>query len=114
MKYLLTITDIDGRWEALPAAEQARIMEDHGVLHAALREGGHYVASSRLRGPREARTVRLTANGGRVVNDGPFTETKEVMGGFYLVDVASMEEAVAWAKRIPLAYGSVEVRPIRE
>jgi hypothetical protein len=114
MKYALMITDFDGRWDALPATEQARIMEGHQVFHAAVRAEGRYVASFRLRGPREARTVSLAPGDGRVVNDGPYAETKEVMGGVYVIEAASMDEAVAWAKRIPLAYGSVEIRPVWE
>lgn len=114
MKYLLMITDVDGKWETIPAADQERIFAGHDALGAALRAERRLVASFRLRPPREARTVHLTAGDGRGVTDGPFTETKEVMGGFYVIDVASTDEAVAWAKRIPLAYGSVEVRPIWE
>jgi hypothetical protein len=112
MQYLLMLTDIDGRWDALPAAEQARIMAGHEAFHAALRDEGRYVTSFRLRPPREARTVRFATDDGRSVSDGPFTETKEVMGGFYVIEAGSMDEAVAWARRVPLAYGSVEVRPV--
>jgi hypothetical protein len=112
MKYLLMITDIDGKWDTVPPAEQEGIFARHNELLSALRAERKLVTSYRLRPPREARTVHLTPGDGRSVTDGPFAETKEVMGGFYVVDADSMDEAIGWAKRIPLAYGSVEVRPV--
>jgi hypothetical protein len=112
MKYLLMITDRAGAWDALPAATQRRIMEGHEAFGAALRAERRYVTSFRLRPPEEARTVRYVDGDGRAATDGPFAETKEVMGGFYVVEVGSMDEAIKWAERIPLVYGSVEVRPI--
>jgi hypothetical protein len=110
MKYLLMITDIDGKWDTVPLAEQEAIFARHNELMTALQAERKYVTSLRLRPPREARTVRLVSGDGRTVTDGPFTETKEVMGGFYVVEADSMDEAIGWAKRIPLVYGSVEVR----
>jgi hypothetical protein len=111
MKFLMMLTDIAGEWDRVPAAEQARIMEGHGVVGRELRAQQKFVGSYRLRPPDEAKTVRLLPGGGRAVTDGPFAETREVMGGCYVIDADSMEEALAWAKRIPLAYGSIEVRP---
>lgn len=112
MKFLLMLTDIAGEWDRLPPAEQARILEGHAVLERELRGQKKLVGSHRLRPPDEAKTVRLPPGGGRTVTDGPFAETREVMGGYYVIDCASMEEALEWATRIPLAYGSIEVRPI--
>jgi hypothetical protein len=114
MKFLMMLTDIAGEWNRLPAAEQARIMEGHGVVARELRAQQRFMGSYRLRPPDEAKTVRLLPGGDRTVTDGPFAETREVMGGYYVIDADSMEEALAWAKRIPLAYGSIEVRPIWE
>ena len=112
MKYLLMITDIDGRWDTIPVAEQEKIFAKHNELGAALQAERKLVTSFRLRPPREARTVRLASGDGRAVTDGPFAETKEVMGGFYVIEAGSIDEAIGWAKRIPLAYGSVEVRQV--
>lgn len=114
MQYLLMITDIPGEWDRVPPAEQARIMEGHQALGRALAAEGKRVESHRLRPVDEARTLRLLPGGDRTVVDGPFTEAKEVMGGFYVIDCASMDEALAWARRIPLTYGSIEVRPVWE
>ena len=114
MKYLLMITDIAGKWDTIPPAEQARIMEGHNAFGSALRAENRFVSSFRLRPPAEARTLRLVAPERRDVTDGPFTETKEVMGGYYVIEAGSMDEAIGWARRIPLAYGSIEVRPVWE
>jgi len=114
MRFLLMLTDIAGEWDRVPAAEQARILEGHGIIGQELRAKGKFVGSHRLRPPGEAKTVRVAPGGGRIVSDGPFAETREVMGGFYVIDSDSMEEALEWAKRIPLRHGAIEVRQIWE
>ena len=79
-----------------------------------LRKGGHYVAAEALQPVRTARTVRVR-DGKPVITDGPFTETKEYLAGFYLIDAGDLDEAIQIAARIPPArVGSIEVRPIRE
>jgi hypothetical protein len=80
----------------------------------ALRQHGHYVAAEALQPVRTARTVRVRA-GQLSVTDGPFTETKEQLAGFYLIDAKDWDEAIALAAKIPPArVGSIEVRPVRE
>ena len=77
-----------------------------------LRESGAMVAGDALQGADTAQTVRVR-EGEMLVTDGPFAETKELLGGFYLIDVPDLDEALAWAARIPIVgYGSVEVRPV--
>lgn len=77
-----------------------------------LRASGHYVAGEALHPVATATTVRVK-NGKRVTTDGPFAETKEQLGGFYIVDCKDLDEALKWAEKIPSAdRGSVEVRPI--
>ena len=112
MKFLLMITDIAGEWDRVPAAEQARVMEEHDSLQRDLQAQKKLLETHRLRPPAEAKTVRLRSGGDRAVTDGPFTESKEVMGGYYVIECDSMAEALDWARRVPLAYGSVEVRPV--
>lgn len=68
-------------------------------------------SGQRLQPAATATTVR-TDNGTVTLHDGPFAETHEELGGFYVIDVASLDEALAWAKRIPVPKGAVEVRPI--
>jgi hypothetical protein len=78
----------------------------------ALADSGSLRGSNPLEMPDTATTVRVR-DGETVVTDGPFAETKEVLGGYYLIDVPSLDEALKWAARIPSApYGSVEVRPV--
>jgi hypothetical protein len=113
MKFLLMITDIAGAWDRVPAADQAKVLEAHDQFGAALRAEGSFVTSYRLRPVGEAKTVRVRG-AERLVTDGPFAEAKEVMGGFYVVDCASMDAALEWARRLPSLYGSIEVRPIWE
>lgn len=80
----------------------------------ALRQSGRYVAAEALQPVRATKTVRIR-DGKRLVTDGPFTEAKEYLAGFYLVDAADMDEAVEIASRIPPArVGHIEVRPVRE
>jgi len=114
MKFLMMLTDIAGEWDRVPTADQARIFEEHRVVERELRAQKKFLGSYRLRPPGEAKTVRVLAGGGRTVTDGPFAETREVMGGYYLIDSDSMEEALGWAKRLPLVYGSIEVRALWE
>jgi hypothetical protein len=113
MKFLLMITDVDGAWDRVPQAEQERILQGHGEFGRALTAEGRFVSSFRLRPSREAKTVRIDGTR-RIVTDGPFAETKEVMGGYYVIECATMADAVEWARRLPAIYGSIEVRPIWE
>jgi len=80
----------------------------------ALRKDGHYIAAEALQPVRTAKTLRV--RGGKVsITDGPFTETKEFLAGFYLIDARDLNEAIEIASKIPPArIGSVEVRPVRE
>jgi hypothetical protein len=93
------------------AAEQQRILDGHRDVERALRTEGKLVDSYRLRPAAEAVTIR---GSDRLVVDGPFAEVKECVGGFYLIECDSRDEAVAWAKRLPLSDGiPIEVRPAR-
>jgi hypothetical protein len=114
VKYLLMLTDVAGKWDTVPPQEQQRIIDAHNAFGAALRAEGRFVSSFRLRPPGEAKTLHFVNPERRDVTDGPFTETKEVMGGYYVIEAGSMDEAIAWARRIPLVYGSIEVRPVWE
>jgi hypothetical protein len=96
--------------------EQAmRTVDDHECIAngEALRQAGHYVAAESLQPIATARTVRVR-NGKVSVTDGPFTEAKEVIAGFYLIDARDFDEALRLAAKIPPArVGAIEVRPIR-
>jgi hypothetical protein len=107
----LLISDLDA-WAALPRAEEERVVARQGAYERALRAEGRFVACDALRPPRDAKTVHIRRDGSRLVTDGPFAETKEALGGYYVVECASMDEAVEWATRVPKPFGAIEVRPI--
>ncbi len=77
-----------------------------------MRDAGVFIAGDALHGAETASTVRVP-NGERVVTDGPFAETKEVLGGYYVLDLPDLDAALTWAEQAPhIARGSVEVRPV--
>lgn len=111
MKYLLLIYANEGIW--LEEDREAYKEESVALCHALHREG-KYVAASPLRNVATARSIRVR-DGKTLVTDGPFAETYEQLGGYFLIDVANMEEALEVAARIPPArLGTVEVRPLEE
>ena len=100
--------------EQLTPADAAKHFEDYRDFTAAIRESGHFAGANRLLPPETATTVRVR-NGKVSTTDGPFAETKEQLGGYYLVESRDRDEAVRIAARIPGAWiGSVEVRPVAE
>src|SRR5262245_54667142 len=100
--------------EQLAPADAAKHFADYRDFTAAVRESGHFVGANRLLPPETATTVRVR-NGKVSTTDGPFAETKEQLGGYYLVEAKDRDEAVRIAARIPGAWiGSVEVRPVAE
>src|SRR5213594_1826556 len=112
MRYLLLICSDDKGAPPAPRAEMEAIVQGHRRFSDELQAAGKMVAGERLRPDSDASRVRLKA-GQRQIMDGPFTETKEALGGFYLIEADTKEEAVEWAKKIPLGEGGfIEVRPI--
>ncbi len=112
MQYMLLIYDVESDWGARSEDERGSIMQEYFGFTRELREAGAMVAGAPLQPTATATTVRAR-DGERLVTDGPFAETKEQLGGFYLIDVESEEEALAWAAKMPsLPHGSVEVRPV--
>ena len=111
MRYMLLISSDKNAPPPTPAEGQA-LVQGHVKVAAALRAAGKYVMGDRLRPDSDGARVRLKAGHPQVV-DGPFTETKEALGGYYLIECDTKEEAVEWAKKVPLREGGyVEVRPI--
>jgi hypothetical protein len=107
MRYMLLIYDAFGE---VPEEEQQAIMGEYFAYSEEIDRAGIVVASEALHPVETAKSVRLR-DGERLVTDGPFAETRETLGGFYMVDVDSEEEALEWAARIPSArFGTVEVR----
>jgi hypothetical protein len=112
MRYMLLICSED-KAEAPPSsAEMERLVQGHMRLAEELRATGKMVVGERLRPDNEATRVRVKAGLPQVM-DGPFTETKEALGGFYLIECDSAQEAIEWAKKVPLGErGFVDVRPV--
>jgi len=112
MRYLLMIFDDPGAWAGVGTTEMDRVMATHEALARDLKAAGQWIGCERLRPSGEAVTLRIE-DGRPVTTDGPFAETKEVMGGYYLVDCRSKAEAIGWAKRLPLdGRSTVEIRQI--
>lgn len=112
MRYLLLIISDEEVVAATPQSDIDAILERHARFSDELHAAGAWVGSSRLRPPEEATTVRLRG-GKQLVVDGPFAESKEVLGGFYEIEAPSMKAATEWAKKLPvLANSSVEVRQV--
>jgi len=112
MKYLCLIYGDETPWPKMPAAEAERWMDQFAAFTGGIKASGHYVGSNRLHPSASARTVRV--RDGRISStDGPFAETKEQLGGYFLIEADDLDEACAIAARIPGAlYGAVEVRAI--
>ncbi len=111
MRYMLLIT-LDRTAPPVQEAEMEAILQGHERFEAELQAAGKMVHTERLRSDEEGSRVRLKA-GQRQVTDGPFTETKEALGGIYLIECDTKNEAIEWAKKVPLREGkTVEVRPI--
>lgn len=114
MRYLLLLYGEPVRPETLTPEQWQGVVESHARFHHELTEAGALVDSSPVAPPTEARTLR-TRSGEQMVVDGPFAETKEVLGGYYLIEADSLDAAVKWAKRLRHeADGSIEVRPLLE
>src|SRR3954469_14091170 len=111
---MLLIYNDDTLLDALPAGQADAMMRDC-LSHAdELRQDGHLLDSQMLEGPEQAKSVRIR-NGRSTATDGPFTEAKEVLGGFNLIEARDMEAAVRIAAEFPWAgTGCVEVRPVRD
>ncbi len=113
MQYLLMIHSDDSGFFAMKPAEQQQAMGAYMAYTEALRKAGALVGSNRLMPSTDATIVRV-ANGKSQVLNGPFTDTKEQLGGYYLIEAPDLDAAIAWAARCPGAgHGAVEVRPVR-
>ena len=114
MEYLLLIYESEKAFESMPKAEQGAMFGEYMAFTEAVKKSGNYKGGNPLQPTATATTVRV--KGGRTLTtDGPFAETKEQLGGYYLVEAKDLDEAIAIAARIPGARtGSIEVRPIQK
>jgi hypothetical protein len=114
MKYLLLCYDDDAAWEKAGQAALHDAMAEAVKLCHEINVNGQYLEAAPLEPVSTATSVRVR-NGKQLVTDGPFAETREVLGGYYLIDVENLDEAIRIAERHPGArVGTVEIRPIVE
>ena len=112
MQYMLLIYDDESKRGEASEAERNAVMGEYMAYTEALRNSGKLVAGDALQPTGTAKSVRVR-DGELGTTDGPFAETKEQLGGYYLIDVDSEDEALEWASKIPGArYGTIEVRPV--
>jgi hypothetical protein len=114
MKFLFMIFHDEGVLDALPKEEMQTLVDSALGYDEEIRQSGHYIVSNALQRAGSARTIRVRG-GKATITDGPFAETKEQLGGFFLIEARDMDEACAVAARFPPArIGTIEVRPVQE
>jgi hypothetical protein len=114
MQYLLLIYENEKNWDGITQEQGASIMKEYRSFTESIAASGNYKGGNPLQPTKTATTVRVR-NGKRETTDGPFAETREHLGGYYLVDASDLDEAIAMAERIPAARtGAIEVRPIMQ
>jgi len=114
MKFMFLIYHEEKTLDSLPDGEMQTLVDGALDYMEELRQSGHFIVSNALQRGRTARTIRVRG-GGVSTTDGPFAETKEQLGGFFLVEAEDLDEACALAARFPPArIGTIEVRPVQE
>jgi hypothetical protein len=109
---MLLIYGNENDWQGRSDEERGQVIQAYGAFTEELRGAGAMVAGDALQPTQTATTVRVQ-DGETLTTDGPFAETKEQLGGYYLIEAESLDEAIEWAGKIPAAsHGSVEVRPV--
>jgi hypothetical protein len=111
---MLTLIAEEGGWEDASPEEMKAEMDTWQALGEKMVAAGVYIAGEALQESATATTLRATDDGERMLTDGPFAETKEQVGGFYLLECENLDDALEWAKMVPISGGSVEVRPVMD
>jgi hypothetical protein len=116
MKYMLILVGPEGEEQDQRSPEETQeAMSAWNDYTQALDAAGAYLSGEGLQPSATATTVHHTESGERIVKDGPFAETKEQVGGFYVLECANLDEALEWAKKVPIQPGnSAEVRPVMD
>jgi hypothetical protein len=114
MRYMVTIYGDPSSANELSEEEQQASMGRWFSYTEELQKSGAMVAGDALQGSESATTLRFDGGDAPSVTDGPFAETKEQLGGFYLLECKDLDEALEWAKKIPARSGAAEVRPVHD
>ncbi len=113
MRFLLILTQVEEAWEHAPEGAGERVYQQYMEVERDLRSQNKLLESLRLRPSSEAKTIRNLPNDRRTTADGPFADTREAIGGLYLLACDSIDEAIKWAERMPnYGHGSIEIRPL--
>ena len=114
MKYMLLIYQDEKSWNSLSDAEHQQVYEEYGALVGQLQASGQFVSGSELQPITTATSLRVR-DGKELITDGPFAETHEQLGGYFLIEAENLDEATKIAARIPSAKtGTIEIRPLAE
>jgi hypothetical protein len=114
MKYLLTLYGDESRFAERTPEQLAEGMKAWDSYTSAAIDAGVHLGGEGLQPSSTATTVQIPESGDPIVSDGPFAETKEQLGGYYLLDCRDLDDALAWARKIPMPGGTVEVRPVMD
>lgn len=112
MNYMLLLMGEEPGWEDMTPEQAQANLDEMGAYNEQLMEAGAMVTGGGLESRSTATVVRFDLGGETTVTDGPFIETKEQLMGFWIIECANLDEALAWAKKVPLKGASIEVRPL--
>jgi len=112
MQYMALIYDTEHNRSSMSPDDHKRLLADYSAFTTAVKDAGVFIAGDALNPVDTATTIRIR-DGKTLMTDGPFAETKEQLGGYYLLECKDLDEALEWAAQIPTAkHGSIEVRPL--
>lgn len=114
MKFILSMYVDETVWEKMSPEQMAAFGERIDAFNQALRDNGAWITAEGLDGRHTAKTLRFDGAGAPVTTDGPVSDAREQLGGFWVIDCADADEAVRWAGKAPMDSGAIEVRPLVE
>jgi hypothetical protein len=114
MRYMFSLFGEEGAWEDASPEDMKAEMDRWEAFGREAVEAGVMVAGDALQESGTATTLRIQQQAEPIVSDGPFAETKEQLGGYYVLDCKDLDEALSWARKIPLSSGAIEVRPVMD
>jgi hypothetical protein len=114
MRYMFSLFGEEGGWEDASPEDMKAEMDRWEAFGREAVEAGVMVAGDALQESGTATTLRIQPQAEQIVSDGPFAETKEQLGGYYVLDCKDLDEALSWARKIPLSSGAIEVRPVMD
>ena len=112
MHYMLLLMGEEVDWEAITPEEAQATIDEMEVFNNSIKEAGAFVTAGGLESRETATVLHFPLEGEVTITDGPFIETKEQLMGFWIIECANLDEALAWAKKAPLPGASLEVRPL--